>query len=170
MTTDFNDLRAQTGIVDGDGLESLADSIEGRIDEPTALALRGHLFPQGQTGALGQTVAERLFDLKDKWLAADNALEWKALFVQGVGGFIANIAGDLAQGRIDAEDMRATLAAGNSALYRFLLRASAAFSADASAAPTDLAMLADALGGAGKPSPTSFDSYEAALIRFLLQD
>ena len=44
-------------------------------------------------GAVGRSEAEMLFRLKDATLGADNAPEWKQLFVQGVGNYLQGFGG-----------------------------------------------------------------------------
>jgi len=62
----------------------------GVISASEVKLLRRILFAQAGDGALGisQAEAEFLFRLKDATLGADNAAEWKTLFVQGVGNHL----------------------------------------------------------------------------------
>lgn len=63
---------------------------KGVISASEVKLLRRILFAQAGDGALGvsQAEAEFLFRIKDATLGADNAPEWKTLFVQGVGNHL----------------------------------------------------------------------------------
>jgi hypothetical protein len=63
---------------------------DGRIDAPEAGLLRRTIFASGGDGALAvsKDEAELLWRLKDACRDADNAPEWKTLFVQGVGNHL----------------------------------------------------------------------------------
>lgn len=62
----------------------------GRITPAECALLRRMIFAAGGDGParVSQAEAEMLFRLKDATLGADNAPEWQALFVQGVGNFL----------------------------------------------------------------------------------
>lgn len=63
---------------------------DGRIDAPEAGLLRRTIFASGGDGALAvsEDEAETLWRLKHACRDADNAPEWKTLFVQGVGNHL----------------------------------------------------------------------------------
>ena len=63
---------------------------DGRVDAHEAGLLRRTIFASGGDGALAvsQAEAELLWRLKDHCRDADNAPEWKSLFVQGVGNHL----------------------------------------------------------------------------------
>jgi hypothetical protein len=67
-----------------------AVSRDGRVDAREAALLRRTIFASGGDGALAvsQSEAELLWRLKDACREADNAPEWKTLFVQGVGNHL----------------------------------------------------------------------------------
>lgn len=74
---------------DGGALES------GNVNEAETRLLRRIIFASGseRPAAVGQNEAEMLFRLKDATLQADNAPEWKRLFVQGVGNYLQGFGG-----------------------------------------------------------------------------
>lgn len=63
---------------------------DGRVDAQEAALLRRTIFASGGDGALAvsKDEAELLWRLKDSCRDADNAPEWKTLFVQGVGNHL----------------------------------------------------------------------------------
>jgi hypothetical protein len=63
---------------------------DGRVDANEAGLLRRLIFASGGDGALAvsRDEAELLWRLKDRCRDADNAPEWKTLFVQGVGNHL----------------------------------------------------------------------------------
>jgi hypothetical protein len=63
---------------------------DGRVDGHEAGLLRRTIFASGGDGALAvsKDEAELLWRLKDSCREADNAPEWKILFVQGVGNHL----------------------------------------------------------------------------------
>lgn len=63
---------------------------DGRVDAHEAALLRRTIFASGGDGALAvsKDEAELLWRLKDACREADNAPEWKILFVQGVGNHL----------------------------------------------------------------------------------
>jgi hypothetical protein len=63
---------------------------DGRVDAHEAALLRRTIFASGGDGALAvsKDEAELLWRLKDACRDADNAPEWKTLFVQGVGNHL----------------------------------------------------------------------------------
>lgn len=67
----------------------------GCVTEAEAGLLRRLIFAQAgdRPAAVSQREAEMLFRLKDATLGADNAAEWKRLFVQGVGSYLQGFGG-----------------------------------------------------------------------------
>ena len=81
----------EQAVLDGVGPTRAGGSLEkGNVNATEASLLRRVIFAQAgdQPAAVSQHEAEMLFRLKDRTLAADNAPEWKRLFVQGVGNFL----------------------------------------------------------------------------------
>ena len=74
---------------DGGALE------KGNVTEAEVRLLRRVIFAQGgdRPAAVSQREAEMLFRLKDATLTANNAPEWKRLFVQGVGNYLQGFGG-----------------------------------------------------------------------------
>ena len=68
---------------------------KGSVTEGEARLLRRIIFASGsdRPAAVSQNEAELLFRLKDATLGADNAPEWKRLFVQGVGNYLQGFGG-----------------------------------------------------------------------------
>jgi hypothetical protein len=64
--------------------------IEAGVSEAECRALRRAIFAVGgdRPAAVGRREAEMLFRIKDATLRADNAAEWKRLFVQGVANYL----------------------------------------------------------------------------------
>ncbi|HVQ07154.1 MAG TPA: hypothetical protein VMS43_01840 [Allosphingosinicella sp.] len=73
-------------------LARIAEAVlrDGRVDGQEAGLLRRTIFASGGDGALAvsRDEAELLWRLKDACRDADNAPEWKTLFVQGVGNHL----------------------------------------------------------------------------------
>ena len=81
----------EQAVLDGVGPTRAGGSLEkGNVNATEASLLRRVIFAQAgdQPAAVSQHETEMLFRLKDRTLAADNAPEWKRLFVQGVGNFL----------------------------------------------------------------------------------
>jgi len=79
----------------------------GNVTETEARLLRRIIFAQAgeRPGAVGRGEAEMLFRLKDATLGADNAPEWKRLFVQGVGNYLQGFGGHEALSRERAAEL-----------------------------------------------------------------
>lgn len=78
-------------VLTGEGPTRCGGELEkGRVTQAEAALLRRVLFSSGsdRPAGIGRREAELLFRLKDETLSADNAPEWKALFVQGVGNYL----------------------------------------------------------------------------------
>lgn len=74
---------------DGGALE------QGNVTQAEANLLRRMVFASGsdRPAAVSRREAEMLFRIKDAALGADNAPEWKLLFVQGVGNYLEGFGG-----------------------------------------------------------------------------
>jgi len=85
----------------------------GRIDQPMARRLRRLIFAEGgdSPGHVSQREAELLFRLKDLTVSADNAAEWKQLFVQGVGNFLQGCQNVAAPNRDRAQELERFMSA-----------------------------------------------------------
>lgn len=68
---------------------------KGNVTDGEASLLRRMIFAAGgdRPAAVSQREAEMLFRLKDATLGADNAPEWKRLFVQGIGNYLQGFGG-----------------------------------------------------------------------------
>lgn len=81
----------EQAVLTGAGPTRGGGSLEaGRISEAEVRLLRRMIFAQAgdRPAAVSRAEAEMLFRLKDAALSADNAPEWKQLFVQGVGNYL----------------------------------------------------------------------------------
>lgn len=82
----------EAAVLTGEGPTRSGESLgPGRVTETEARLLRRMIFAQAgdRPAAVGRSEAEMLFRLKDATLGADNSPEWKRLFVQGVGNYLA---------------------------------------------------------------------------------
>lgn len=68
---------------------------KGNVTQAEALIMRRIVFSSGSERPAGvsRAEAEMLFRIKDAALDAENAPEWKRLFVQGVGNFLMGFSG-----------------------------------------------------------------------------
>lgn len=107
----------ERAVLTGEGPTRRGGALEkGNVNATEAQLLRRLIFAQAseRPGAVGPREAEMLFALKDVTLGADNAPEWKRLFVQGVGNFLMGYASPHAQltreraGELEAAMRRAT--------------------------------------------------------------
>lgn len=80
----------ETAVLTGEGPTRGGSLEPAKVTAAEAALLRRVIFAQAgdRPAAVGRKEAELLFRLKDKTLDADNAPEWKALFVQGVGNYL----------------------------------------------------------------------------------
>ena len=73
--------------------------------------------------AVSRREAEMLFRLKDATIDADNAPEWKALFVQGVGNYLTGYSADNAQiSRVRAMELEAFIEENRASIGGFMGR------------------------------------------------
>jgi hypothetical protein len=99
--------------------------IEAGVSEAECRALRRAIFAVGgdRPAAVGRREAEMLFRIKDATLRADNAAEWKRLFVQGVANYLMGyVSADSQLSRDRAAELEAFMADGSSSIGRFMLR------------------------------------------------
>jgi hypothetical protein len=81
----------ENAVIEGTGPTRSGGELEkGNVNAAEAGLLRRVIFAQAgdKPAAVSQDEAELLFRLKDRTLNADNAPEWKRLFVQGVGNYL----------------------------------------------------------------------------------
>ena len=86
----------EQAVVTGEGPTRSGGTLEkGKVTDAEVKLLRRIIFASGgdRPAAVSEREAELLFRLKDAALAADNAPEWKQLFVQGVGNYLAGFGG-----------------------------------------------------------------------------
>ena len=86
----------EKAVLSGEGPTRDGGMLEkGNVTEGEARLLRQIIFASGsdRPAAVSQNEAEMLFRLKDATLGADNAPEWKRLFVQGVGNYLQGFGG-----------------------------------------------------------------------------
>lgn len=103
---------------DGGALEA------GKVTEAEARLLRRVIFAAGgdRPAAVSRREAELLFRLKDASLGADNAPEWKQLFVQGVGNYLQGFGGAEPLTRERAAELEAFMHAPGSGIGGFFRR------------------------------------------------
>lgn len=95
------------------------------VSEAECRILRRALFAPGsdRPGAISRREAEVLYRIKDACLGADNAPEWKRLFVQAVGNHLQGYAAENAQlSRERAAELERFMADASSNVGRFLGR------------------------------------------------
>lgn len=86
----------EQAVLSGEGPTRDGGRLEkGNVNATEARLLRRMIFAPGseRPAAVGRGEAEMLFRLKDACLGADNAPEWKQLFVQGVGNYLQGFGG-----------------------------------------------------------------------------
>lgn len=86
----------EKAVLSGEGPTRDGGMLEpGKVNDAEARLLRRIIFASGsdRPAAVSQNEAEMLFRLKDATLGADNAPEWKRLFVQGVGNYLQGFGG-----------------------------------------------------------------------------
>jgi hypothetical protein len=82
----------EAAVQTGEGPTRDGGSLEkGNVSHAEARLLRRILFASGsdRPAGISRAEAELLYRIKDATLGADNAAEWKPLFVQGVGNYLA---------------------------------------------------------------------------------
>lgn len=83
--------QVEQAVVTGEGPTRCGGRLEkGNVTEAEAAIMRRILFASGSERPAGvsRREAELLFRIKDETLGAENAPEWKRLFMQGVGNYL----------------------------------------------------------------------------------
>jgi len=103
---------------DGGALEA------GNVNATEARVLRRIIFSSGseRPAAVSQTEAELLFRLKNATLHANNAPEWKTLFVQGVANYLQGFSGHEPLSRERAAELESFMADSGRKVGGFLSR------------------------------------------------
>lgn len=86
----------EDAVLTGEGPTRDCGTLErGNVNQTEARLLRRLIFAPGsdRPAAVSRREAELLFRLKDATLSAENAPEWKQLFVQGVGNYLQGFSG-----------------------------------------------------------------------------
>ncbi|MCW1401385.1 hypothetical protein OKA06_03210 [Novosphingobium sp. MW5] len=88
---DFVIAQVEQAVLTGEGPTRGGHLERGNVNAVEAQILRRAIFAQAgdRPAAVSRSEAEMLFRLKDATLAANNAPEWKRLFVQGVGSYLS---------------------------------------------------------------------------------
>ena len=89
---DYALAQIEQAVLTGEGPTRDGGSLEkGNVTQAEARLLRRILFSSAseRPAGISRTEAELLYRIKDAALDADNAPEWKQLFVQGVGNYLA---------------------------------------------------------------------------------
>jgi hypothetical protein len=97
----------------------------GNVNATEARLLRRAIFAPAseRPAAVGRNEAEMLFRLKDATLGANNAPEWKLLFVQGVANYLQGFSSENAQiSRERAQELEAFMGDNSVGVGRFLGR------------------------------------------------
>jgi hypothetical protein len=112
-------------VLTGSGPTRNGELAAGSVNATEAALLRRVLFAPAGDGpaAVSCIEAEMLFRLKDAALGADNAPEWKRMFVQGVANYLQGVASRTAQiSREQAAELEAFVADDTTHVARFLGR------------------------------------------------
>ena len=116
----------ERAVTSGSGPTRAGDALRpGVVDQADCKVLRRAIFAAGgdRPAAVSREEAEMLFRLKDATLGAANALEWKQLFVQGVGNYLQGYVSLSAQlTRERAAELEAFMSDSESNVGRFLSR------------------------------------------------
>lgn len=105
---------------------------KGNVTKAEADLLRRLMFASGsdRPGGVSRSEAELLYRLKDATLGADNAPEWKRLFVQGVGNYLAGFTSYQPVSRERAAELERFMNDSRSSLGGFTRRMGKAFLRD----------------------------------------
>ncbi|MEW4449400.1 hypothetical protein [Qipengyuania sp. JC766] len=116
--------RIEEAVLHGEGPTRQGGSLNpSGITAVEAEILRRVIFSSGgdRPGAVGRREAEMLFRLKEATANADNATEWKDVFVRGVGSYLLGFSGPSAQiSRERALELEAFMADGRHGVGRFM--------------------------------------------------
>ncbi|MBO9517842.1 MAG: hypothetical protein J7493_07225 [Porphyrobacter sp.] len=115
----------EQAVLTGSGPTRNGELVAGSVNATEAALLRRVLFAPAGDGPAGISCveAEMLFRLKDAALGADNAPEWKRMFVQGVANYLQGVASRTAQiSREQALELETFVADDSTHVTRFLGR------------------------------------------------
>jgi hypothetical protein len=115
----------ERAVLTGEGPTRRHGALEqGQVSKAEADLLRRLLFASGSDRPAGvsQAEAEALFRIKDASLGGDNAPEWKQLFVQGVGNYLAGFTSYEAVSRERAAELENFMSDSRSSLGNFVAR------------------------------------------------
>jgi hypothetical protein len=111
---DYAISQMELAVLEGTGPTRDGGQLEaGNVNATEAKLLRRAIFAPAseRPAAVGRKEADMLFRLKDATLGADNAPEWKQLFVQGVANYLQGYSDENAQiSRERAEELQAFMA------------------------------------------------------------
>lgn len=123
----------EQAVLTGEGATRKGGLLEkGHVSKAEADLLRRLVFASGSDRPAGVALAEAeaLFRIKDASLGGDNAPEWKLLFVQGVGNYIAGFTSGEALSRERAAELEAFMNDRRSSTGGFLSRLGKSFLRD----------------------------------------
>ena len=187
---DYATAQIEKAVIEGVGPTCSGGALEaGNVNAVEARLLRRAIFAPSseRPAAVGRKEAELLFRLKDATLTADNAPEWKQLFVQGVANYLQGYCSANAQiSRERSAELNACLDDTSVNIGRFLARAAKSspnalgivFGRKPDAQPHD-ASVADAHAiteteqawlDARVHADGTIDAYEQALLDFLAEE
>lgn len=115
----------ERAVLTGEGPTRDGGALEkGNVTAGEARLLRRMIFAGGgdRPAAVSQREAEMLFRLKDAALGADNAAEWKPLFVQGVGNYLQGFGGSEPLSRERAAELESFMGDSAASLGGFFAR------------------------------------------------
>lgn len=115
----------EQAVLTGEGPTRDGGTLEkGNVTEAEARLLRRVIFAQGgeRPAAVSQNEAELLFRLKDATLDADNAPDWKRLFVQGVGNYLQGFGGKEPLNRERAAELESFMSNSAASIGGFFAR------------------------------------------------
>jgi len=122
---DYALVQIESAVLTGEGPTRNGGSLEkGNVAKAEAGLLRRLLFASGSDRPAGvsQTEAELLYRIKDATLDADNTPEWKQLFVQGVGNYLAGFTSYEAISHERAAELETFMSDSRSSLGNFVAR------------------------------------------------
>jgi hypothetical protein len=130
---DYALAQIEQAVLTGEGPTRSGGSLEkGNVTKAEADLLRRLLFASGsdRPGGVSRSEAELLYRIKDATLGAANAPEWKRLFVQGVGNYLAGFTSYEPVSRDRARELEAFMNDSRSSLGGFARRMGKSFLRD----------------------------------------
>lgn len=115
----------EQAVLTGEGPTRSGGALEkGNVTQAEAQLLRRLLFASGseRPAGISRSEAELLYRIKDATVAANNAPEWKRLFVQGVGNYLAGFSSYEALSRDRAAELEEFMNDTSSSLGSFARR------------------------------------------------